>query len=312
MRTIILNDKIPPMEPCVATIGFFDGVHRGHRHLIRQVTGEARKTGMQASVITFDRHPRQTVDTGYMPKLLSTTDDKLRLLSETDIDNAIVLPFDKEMASMTALDFMRDVLKRRLNVSKLIIGYDNRFGCNRADGFEQYVDYGRMLDMEVIHANELTIDGHSVSSSAIRRLLEAGDVETAALYLGYPYAIRGVVVDGKQNGRSLGFPTANINPDSVGHMIPACGVYSATVCIDNDTTLHAAMVNIGSRPTFEGEGVTIETHIFDFNEDIYGQHISVAFTHRLRDERKFDSPQQLAEQLAKDKQQALEQFKKRL
>lgn len=296
------------MAPCVATIGFFDGVHRGHRHLIRQVIGEARKAGMQATIITFDRHPRQTVDTGYIPRMLSTTDDKLLLLSKTDIDNTVILPFDKAMASMTALSFMRDVLKARLNVRKLVIGYDNRFGCNRAEGFEQYVEYGRMLDMEVIRGNELTIEGQNVSSSAIRRLLEAGKVETAADFLGYPYTIEGIVVDGYRNGRAMGFPTANINPDSIGRMLPACGVYSASVRIGQTVTSHPAMVNIGSRPTFEGQDVTIETHIFDFDDDIYGKTLSVAFKHRLRDERRFDTPQQLAEQLAKDKKQAIEQL----
>ena len=299
-----------PMEPCVATVGFFDGVHVGHQHLIRQVIEEARTSGMASAVITFDRHPRQTVNTEYIPQTLSTPDTKLLLLSKTHIDNAIILPFDKDMALMTAHNFMKEILKERLNVHKLVIGYDNRFGKNRTDDFGNYAEYGHGMGIEVIKGREYTINGLNVSSSAIRRLLEAGDVETAGIFLGYPYTISGIVVDGYKKGRLLGFPTANIDPASVVQMIPAYGVYSASVRIEHTMAEYPAMINIGTRPTFNGHHISLETNIFNFGDNIYGKKISVAFRHRLRDEKKFNNMQELAEQLCKDRKAAEQQFEK--
>ena len=221
MKTIHLGKDMQPMQPCVATIGFFDGVHRGHQYLIRQVTDEAKATGMESTVITFDRHPRQVLQSDYIPQLLSTPDSKLLMLSKTGIDNAVVLHFDMEMASLSAEEFITRILKERLNVRKLIIGYDNRFGHGRAEGFADYVRYGKEAGMEVIHANAFTLYGYNVSSSVIRRFLQDGEVEMAEKCLGYPYTISGTVRKGFQEGRKLGFPTANIDPATVCQMIPA-------------------------------------------------------------------------------------------
>ncbi len=304
MNTIRLNDTTPLPPPCVATIGFFDGVHRGHRFLIDRVAAEARHAGMQSTVITFDRHPRQVVDTGYMPQLLTPLDLKLLHLSHTSIDNTVVLPFDRQMAAMTAHDFMRSVLRDRLNVRRLIIGYDNRFGHNRAEGFSDYVAYGRELGIEVECAEATDVDGTRVSSSVIRRLLGEGKIEEANKCLGYPYSITGRVKEGFREGRRMGFPTANIDPCE--QLVPACGVYATRVRTEGTMTMRRAMTNIGMCPTFHRDRVTIETNIFGFSDNIYGELIVVAFEHRIRGEQRFGSEEELEAQLARDREEAMQ------
>lgn len=310
MKTIHLGKDMQPMQPCVATIGFFDGVHRGHQYLIRQVTDEAKATGMESTVITFDRHPRQVLQSDYTPQLLSTPDSKLLMLSKTGIDNAVVLHFDMEMASLSAEEFITRILKERLNVRKLIIGYDNRFGHGRAEGFADYVRYGKEAGMEVIHANAFTLYGYNVSSSVIRRFLQDGEVEMAEKCLGYPYTISGTVRKGFQEGRKLGFPTANIDPATVCQMIPAKGAYAVTARIEQSMAMRPAMMNIGTRPTFGGMDVSLETNIFNFSDNIYGKLMLVSFIHRIRGEQKFDSLAQLREQLRMDRKLVEQQFSK--
>lgn len=301
MRTIKLENKALALPPNVATIGFFDGVHRGHQHLIAQVKDVAARAGESSTVITFDQHPRQTLHNEYVPQLLSTLDEKLLLLEKTGIDNVIVLHFDSEMAQMTAQDFMRRVLKERLQVNKLVIGYDNRFGCGRTDGFEDYVRYGETMGIEVLRADALTLDCGSVSSSLIRQTLQNGDMKEAAQLLGYNYMIDGMVVDGHHTGSRLGFPTANIDAKSVQKLIPTNGVYAVKVSVNGEEKQYIGMTNIGRRPTFAGTNITIETNIFDFNGDLYGRKIALTLYERLRDEQRFDTPEQLAEQLTMDR-----------
>lgn len=302
MRTIYLDNNAPILPPNVATIGFFDGVHRGHQYLIGQVKEVALRSGMASTVITFDQHPRQTLHSDYVPQLLSTLDEKLAMLSATGVDNAVVLHFDSEMSRLTAREFMSCILKERLSVRKLVIGYDNRFGCGRTDGFEEYVKYGSEMGMEVLRAEALMVDEEGVSSSRIRRLLLAGDVAAACRLLGRAYAIGGTVVGGYHEGTRLGFPTANIDVRTVTQLIPKNGVYAVQVRIGGSQEEHRGMTNIGSRPTFDGTDTTIETNIFDFNGDLYGRRLAVSFVERLRDERQFDTPQRLAEQLAEDRE----------
>lgn len=299
-----------PVQPCVATIGFFDGVHRGHQYLIRQVTDEARAAGLESTVITFDCHPRQVLQSDYIPQLLSTPESKLLMLSKTGVDNAVVLTFDREMASLSAKEFITDILKEKLNVRKLIIGYDNRFGHNRAEGFADYVRYGREVGMEVVQGNAFSLCGYNVSSSVIRRFLQDGEVEMAEKCLGYPYTIAGIVKKGFQKGRQLGFPTANLDPATVGQMIPAHGAYAVTARIEQSMAMRPAMMNIGTRPTFGGEDVSLETNIFNFSENIYGKLMLVSFIHRIRGEQKFESLTQLQEQLCMDRKMVEQQFNK--
>lgn len=310
MNKIFLNDNTKPGKPLVATIGFFDGVHRGHQYLISQVVAEAKAAGMESAVITFDEHPRKVLHQEFQPQLLSSFEGKQLLLSKTGVDNVVVLHFDEAMASLSACDFMSKVLRDKLNVKKLIIGYDNRFGHDRAEGFDDYVRYGRELGIEVMHHQALSMGGVNVSSSYIRKLIVQGEIETADNCLGYPYTMTGTVVKGFQEGRRLGFPTANLEVAPPEQIVPATGVYAVTVRLRESMESKQAMMNIGTRPTFNGHNITLETYIFNYSGDLYGQTILVSFVHRIREEHKFDSPEALAAQLKKDAAMVKEQYEK--
>lgn len=298
--------------PCVATIGFFDGVHRGHQYVLRQVADEARNTGRESVVVTFDRHPREVLR-GDAPsdvpanecRLLTPLDMKLRLLKATGVDHCVVLPFDKDLAMLSARDFMADILRDQLHADVLVIGYDNRFGHNRDDGFDDYVHYGHDLGIRVVRSRECevpdSLDGLHVSSSTIRHLLKQGDIRRANWCLGRRYEIRGMVAHGFAEGRRLGFPTANLQAESIGQLVPATGVYAVEVSVGEGGERYAGMLNIGTRPTYDGHALTLETHIFDFDDDIYGQRLTLDFVDRIRDERRFGSPDELRLQLENDK-----------
>lgn len=310
MIKITLNEGITDVCPSVATIGFFDGVHRGHRFLINNVVKEAASRGLQSTVVTFDRHPRQVLGSDFQPRLLSTNEEKMLLLSKTGVERCVMLPFSEQMAQMTACDFMKKILRDRLGVQVLIIGYDNRFGHNRSESFDDYVRYGREMGIEVMSAQSFLLHGINVSSSVIRSFLQEGEIEMAENCLGYPYFFTGKVVKGFRVGHELGFPTANIEQDNMLKMIPSPGVYAVKVRIEGTVELKHAMMNIGTRPTFNGTQQTLEVHILNFNDDIYGKMISVAFVHKLRNERQFPSKEALSEQLVKDAQMVEEQFEK--
>ena len=307
MKTIYVDGGTPVnTTACVATIGFFDGVHRGHRFLISQVCEQAKAEGREAMVITFDRHPRQVLQDDYQPALLTTTDEKLQLLEETGIDTVAVLHFDRVMASLSARDFMEQVLLGRLNVRTLVTGYDNRFGRGRTENFNDYVRYGQELGIRVVQSEAFMLGGEHVSSSLVRSALLRSDVAHAARCLGRPYVLTGRVVSGHQEGRKLGFPTANVDVSASACLVPANGVYAVKVGIMADGP-HAAssatfegMMNIGMRPTFRGHRQTLEVYLFNFNGDIYGRELSVAFIRHIREEQRFDSADMLAAQLRRD------------
>ena len=269
----------------VATIGMFDGVHRGHQFVLRHVVDEAQRRGLHSMAVTFDRQGAPT---------LTSLADKLRLMAQCGIERTEVLTFDDALKQLTARQFMADVLQARYDVRVLMIGYDNRFGHNRAEGFDDYVRYGRELGMDVL---QLPAEG-TVCSSMIRQLLTNGDVAAAAEALGYAYTISGRVAHGEHVGTQMGFPTANLVPDCATQLLPAPGVYA--VRVGN----YGGMMNIGTRPTFDGHQQTLEVNIFDFDDDLYGREISVSFVQRLRDEKYFDSPEALIHQLQIDSQQA--------
>lgn len=283
-----------------ATIGFFDGVHRGHQFVIGRLNTMAHEAGMQSMAVTFDRHPRQVVDTTYTPRLITPCHEKLRLLKATGVDRIEVLAFDKAMAAMSARDFMRCVLRDRLGVARLLIGYDNRFGHNRAEGPDDYVRYGRELGMDVVLNTPTDVDGLRVSSSLIRRMLGLGDVAEAETCLGRPFAICGTVQHGYEEGRKMGFPTANIRPDCTEQIVPATGVYATRLSAEGGPWLKS-MTNIGTNPTFGRTQTTIETHVIDFDGDLYGRRVRLEFRSRLRDERKFDSVDKLRRQIERDR-----------
>ena len=320
MKTVYynMNDRLKAaaapdgmqLQACVATIGFFDGVHRGHQFLIRHLVETARQDGLASTVITFDEHPRKVLQSDYQPEMLSTLDSKLLLLSKTEVDNAVVLHFDRQMAALSAREFMQQVLHDHLNVKKLFIGYDHRFGHNRADTFDDYVRYGEEMGIEVIKNEAFQIDGINISSSVIRSFLKEGEIEMANRCLGYPYTIIGKVVNGYHEGRKLGFPTANLDISHFGQLIPAPGVYAVNARMENTVVWKHGMMNIGTRPTFNGKGITLETHIFNFDGDIYNQLLLVSFVKRIRGERKFDGPEELALQLKEDEETVLSLFDK--
>ncbi|MDL2221556.1 riboflavin biosynthesis protein RibF [Parabacteroides sp. OttesenSCG-928-N08] len=287
-------------ERLVATIGFFDGVHLGHRHLIDEMRELARRKGLPAAVITFPVHPRVVLQSHYQPKLLNSYQEKLEHLASTGIDYCIVMDFTSALAQLSAEQFIREVLKQHYHVETLLVGYDHRFGRDRSDGFEQYVEYGAACGMQVVKAGSLVKEQTTVSSSEIRRQLLQGKVEKAAAMLSYPYQIKGSIVDGYKVGRKLGFPTANIRLDEPFKVIPAFGVYAVKVAFDNRH--YKGMLYVGNRPTFhDNDERVLEVNILDFNEDIYNKEITVSFLHYVREDITFDSPEALATQLIKDR-----------
>ncbi len=312
MKIIYVDDNTVSQEPCVATIGFFDGVHRGHRFLIDHLVATAKEDGLSSMVITFDEHPRKVLNSDFQPQLLSTLPEKLTLLSKTKLDMTAVLHFDRKLAALSARDFMATVLKQQLNVHKLYIGYDHRFGHGRSEGFDDYVKYGKELGIEVIRNHAFILNGVNVSSSVVRSFLHDGEVEMAALCLGYPYTLQGKVTQGYKEGRKLGYPTANLDTSLYGQLIPAPGVYAVKVRLQNQVTFMHGMMNIGTRPTFDGDHQTLEVHIFNFDGNLYDQEIMVSFIHRIRSEQKFPTPEALVRQLKLDAQMVKEQFEKEI
>ncbi len=287
----------------IAAIGMFDGVHTGHRVLLDYLEEQGRARGLHPAVITFENHPAEVVAPERAPRLLSDATQKLHLLRAAGVTDIILLHFDDALRRLSAKEFM-SMLHTDYKVDCLVIGYDHRFGRDRSEGFEQYVEIGRDLGVEVLRAPELA----GASSSQIRRLLSEGRVGEASELLGRPYYIDGTVVAGKRLGRTIGFPTANLQPTDKRLLIPRRGVYVADVRIDDEPMPRRAMLNIGHRPTVDKEGApdTIEVHVLDYSGDLYGHIMRVYFLHRLRSEQAFDSLEGLRIQLAKDRKAAAE------
>lgn len=281
-----------------ATIGFFDGVHKGHKHLIAQVMGASAASGTESVLVTFRQHPRKVLHSDYQPSLLTLADEKVQLLMQTGVDRVEVLEFTREMSLMSARQFMSEVLYRQLGVRTLLIGYDHRFGHNRDKGFEDYVRYGREMGMEVVLCDRKSIDGISPSSTAIRHALLEGQVDVARELLGYDYFLEGRVVDGFHVGRTIGYPTANLDVDP-DKLIPMDGAYM--VSCDIGDRLYYGMLNIGTRPTLDnGTQRSIEVHLFDYDGNLYDSKIRLNLLRFLRPEQKFPTVEELRRQLAKD------------
>ena len=302
MKFITLTDPLP-YQACVATIGFFDGVHRGHRFLIRQLTRYAVGHDLSSLLVTFRTHPRQVMQAAYQPQLLTTYDEKCGQLATTGADYCLTLDFTTALAALSARRFMAEILKEKLSVKVLVIGYDHRFGHDRSEGFAEYVEYGRELGMEVVRADAFAMSEVNVSSSMVRACLAEGEVGIAARCLTRPYEITGRVVHGFHVGHELGFPTANIQVEDSQKLIPKNGVYAVWVKgkIGGEEHVWGGMLNIGLRPTMEnGENRTIEVHLLDFAGDLYGCRLTLSFVRRLRDERKFRNKGELVHQLRED------------
>ena len=305
MRVLRGLDQISGKQPCAVTIGTFDGVHLGHLKIINRLKETAARTGLCTTMVTFYPHPRFIVRGGTQPvKLLTSQQEKLELLERSGLDQVLIIPFDESFSKMEYRDFIRDILVERLNVKQVIVGYDHAFGKNREGNFERLKELSRAFGFSAEKVEPFMLGDAIVSSSRIRELLKIGQVDAAADLLGRRYALFGSVVYGAKRGRTLHFPTANLQLDYENKLLPENGVYAVEVIHQKEH--YKGMLNIGFKPTFEtGHAFTIEVHILDFDQNIYGDQLQIKFKKRLRSEKKFDSKEALVAQLEIDKQLSL-------
>jgi len=297
-------EELPKIKNAIVTQGTFDGVHAAHQVILNRLKQIATEQEGETVVMTFDPHPRMVLfpeDHGL--KLLQTLDEKIGSLKKEGIDHLLVIPFTREFSRLTSLQFIRDIIVNKIGTKVLVIGYNHRFGKNREGSFEHLKEYSNLYGFDVEEISEQDIDEVSVSSTRIRKALDEGDVKQAAKYLGRNYSLTGEVIKGKQLGRTIGFPTANILVKDVNKQIPADGVYAVQVFINN--SVYFGMLNAGYRPTVDGRTHAIEVHVFEFAEDIYGNEVTVEFVDKIRDEQRFEGIDALTNQLQKDKLHAL-------
>lgn len=286
----------------VLTIGTFDGVHLGHRKIISRLHDLAASIDGESVIFTFDPHPRKVVAPSETNlRLLTTLDEKIALFEEAGIDHLIVYPFTPEFAKLTYEEFVEQILVGQIHVKSLVVGYDHKFGKGRQGDFDLLKSCADRLDFQIEKLDVLLVNESNVSSTKIREAIQVGDFETANAYLGYPFIIHGMVVEGQRLGRTIGYPTANIDAMDPDKIIPGYGVYAVRVMVRNQT--YTGMLNIGSRPTVNhnADHRTVEVNLFDFSDDIYGEPVEVVFYHKLREEQKFASLDALKEQLAQDR-----------
>ena len=299
MKVIENYKNFTSTKNTVVTIGTFDGVHIGHQKIIEQLVATAKEKNAESVLLTFFPHPRMVLQKDNSIKLINTIDERIEFLKKTGLDYLIIHPFDKEFSRLTAFEFVRSILVNALNISSLIIGYDHRFGKNREGNFEQLQEFGHMYEFDVNEIPAQDINEISVSSTKIRTALLEGNIKKANKYLGHTFSISGKVVTGKRLGNTIGFPTANISISEDYKLIPKKGVY--LVQTEFNTKNYFGMMNIGVRPTVNGTHQTIEVHLFNFENDIYGETLKITFLDFLRDEQKFDSIDSLKKQLSQDK-----------
>ena len=298
MKVIATSDRSIPQTPSVVTIGTFDGVHIGHQKIIKKLTKRASDKNLNSVVLTFFPHPRMVLQQNTEIKLLNTIAERKEILSALGLDYIYVKEFTKVFADLSAREFVKSVLVDTLHVKHVIIGYDHKFGKNRSANIDDLIRFGNEFGFEVEEISAQDVADVAVSSTKIRSALKTGDIVTANAFLGYDYYINGTVVRGKGFGKKMEFPTANINVDETYKLIPQNGVYAVSSTYKGKTIY--GMMNIGMNPTFEGDKKTIEVHFFDFNEDLYDQHLKVSFLDRLRNEHKFESVEALIAQLTQD------------
>lgn len=285
----------------VVTTGTFDGVHIGHRKIIKQLCEVAEAHGGESVLLTFYPHPRTVLQPDLDLKLINSQSEKIQKLQETGLDHLIIHPFTKEFSRTSSIDFVRNILVNQIGATKLVIGYDHHFGRNREGSFEHLKEYGPVYGFDVEEIPAQDIEDVTVSSTKIREAIQKGEMEKANEYLGYRFPLAGKVVEGEKIGSSLGFPTANIRTEDPYKIIPANGVYGVYLKIPGEgEKQHPGMCNIGIRPTFGGKFQTIEVHLFNFEKDIYGQQVEIEFAMRQRGEQKFSGPEALRKQLKKD------------
>ncbi|HKH61225.1 MAG TPA: bifunctional riboflavin kinase/FAD synthetase [Flavitalea sp.] len=321
-------DHLPAFERCVLTIGTFDGVHLGHRQIIAQLKSEARRINGETVIITFHPHPRKVINSSKPPiQLLNTIEEKIELLEALDIDHLVIVPFDERFSQISAEDYIEQFLVNKFHPHTVIIGYDHHFGKGRSGNYLLLEEYSSRLGFELIEISPHIIQENTVSSTRIRQALQHGDIAAANSLLGYEYFFEGLVIEGNKLGRTLGYPTANLEMKDNEKLVPANGVYIVEALlvdrewsmVNENLTTHRSpvstqhsplqgMMSIGIRPTLTDGKFMIEVNIFNFNEDIYGKTLRVYVKKYLRPEIKFENLDALKDQLAKDKQMTLEYF----
>ena len=282
---------------CVATIGFFDGVHCGHRFLLRQVVGKAAELGLPSVVVSFSNHPASVLRPELRPLLLTSSAEKVGLLRSAGADCVALIDFTPDISHMSARDFMQEFLLKTLNVKVLLMGYDHHFGSDRLKGFHEYEKIAHKIGLHIERAHECLVDGVPVSSSRIRKLMAAAQIDQVNRLLGYTYSVSGVVEHGNAIGTTLGFPTANIRLNSA-KQLPASGVYSVVALVNG--VEYRALANIGTNPTVGNDHLSLEVHLLDFQGDLYDQSLVIAFHRFLRHEQKFASLSDLQHQIQRD------------
>jgi riboflavin kinase/FMN adenylyltransferase len=293
-------DEFDSSKKTVITTGTFDGVHIGHQKILKRLVSLAKEKSLESVLLTFHPHPRIVLQKSSDLKLIQSQEEKIKALKLLGIDHLIIHPFTKEFAKTSSVEFIREILKKKLGAHCLAIGYDHQFGKNREGSFEHLKEYSSLYGFDVEEIAVEDVENIAVSSTKIRKALNKGDIETAGKFLTRPFSLSGKVVDGEKIGRTIGFPTANIMVEDPHKIIPKNGVYYVSVLLNGEK--HFGMLNIGIRPTIDkSDKQSIEVHIFDFKENIYQQEIQINFLKFIREEISFQSKEDLSNQLTKDK-----------
>jgi riboflavin kinase/FMN adenylyltransferase len=291
------------IEKAVITTGTFDGVHRGHSKILNRLIQVGEDTSSETVIITFFPHPRIVLFPDHNLKLINTIDENIELFKTYGVDHLIFQKFDKDFSRITSLEYIRDILCKQIGLTDLVIGYNHHFGRNREGSINNLHEYTDLYGFNIHEVSPFDLNGKSVSSTKIRNAINEGSIELANDYLGYNFKLFGEVVQGRGVGSSIGFPTANIRLENKNKIIPAKGVYAVNVYYNKNQ--FGGMLNIGTNPTFNGNELSIEVHVFDFNQDIYNQTLQIEFCKRIRNEKKFNTIDELKQQLSMDKITAL-------
>ena len=300
MKTIHGIENFPADEASIVTIGTFDGVHLGHQQILKQLINTSRKSKLKSVLLTFFPHPRMVLQPDISMRLIQTIQEREKALQKTGLDYLVIHPFSTEFSRLSADDYVKQILVEQLNVRKVVVGYDHRFGRNRTASLEDMYHYADIHEFEVIEINAEKIESTAVSSTKIRKAIDEGNIELANTYLGHSFTIEGMVIDGDKRGRELSYPTANIDLQNQHKIVPKQGVYLVKSKLKGRVVY--GMMNIGTKPTFDTTMPSIEVHFLDWNGDLYGQAVQVELLKWVREERKFSSVEELQTQIQADEQ----------
>ena len=296
-------------SPSILTLGTFDGVHKGHQKILKKLKHEAKKDNLKSIVLTFFPHPRTVLNPDFNLKLINTIEERTRLFEKSKIDILITHPFDKNFSELSPDQFVKNILVNKLKIKKILIGYDHRFGKNRTAGFKDLKIFGLKYGFEVIEISVEEKNKVSISSTKIRNSIIEGDIKTAKSYLGYDFSLKGEVVNGNAIGRTIGFPTANLNINQDYKLIPKNGVYLIRTILEGKKVY--GMMNIGVKPTLKSKDTSIEVNLFEWGGDLYGKVIEVFILYYIREEKKFDSLIKLGNQIKLDKKTCIKLIKEK-